>query len=468
MLRLHKYQEEAIAAVAGAQLDGLNRLLIQMATGSGKTIVAAALASQILEPGQRFLFLAHNGDLLKQAHEAFSHLFPESSLGIVQGANNEFYRQHIFASVPTIDDPKRLELILRRGEFSLIIADECHRALSDGWMGVLNRVVGLDALLIGLTATPMRSDNQSLKKLFQEVVSCVSIVDLLALDVPPICDLRHVEIVVPDLDLSKLKSGDDGDFAEEALAEAVSLSDLRHKLVINSVQKYARFSNGELWPGLFFGASVADCRAYAELATAAGIRTAVITAKTKKDERDQIEIDFISGELDCISNFGVYTEGKNLPTARYIIMGRHTRLQGLFAQIVGRGVRTLPGEHDIPLEERSKKYCLIFDIADNHHSVLVLPDMIGSTEAKMTPEKGLRDLIKEKVSIQKEPEDIRYDPGSTEIRVTASSLFTTMDFRPSGRDQWAHHSQGIGTAYVEREFGGDKSSLVHNEFVEGH
>jgi superfamily II DNA or RNA helicase len=453
-MQLAPYQNNAIQASLDALVfEGIQRQLVQMATGAGKTIYAGGLAQAFLQPGQRMLYVAHREGILEHAMEEFAHFLPHTSMGIVQADRDECDKSYVFGMIQTIQNPERLTRILRHGPIALLFVDECHRALAPTWRHMIERVMTPDTLLVGMTATPMRSDHRSLRTIFQDCVYSIGILDLIALDPPLLCDLRRIQVVVPDLSLKSLKRSDAGDFDEQELALAVAKSRTRHRLALEAIHRYAK-TDGELWPGLAFCVDVADAIAFAKLANGSGIPAAVIHGKTPKPERDAILSAFDEGDIKLIVNVNVFTEGIDLPKARYVVVLRHTTSQGLYIQIVGRVSRLLKGERDLPLDQRTKKEGLIFDVCDNDHSVIVLADMIGITDEKMG-HKSIRELIEKKEIRVTEPTEVHYEPGNVQLRVAHNSVYTTRPWKPVGRDgkAWELVSPGIGRVIIENDFG---------------
>jgi superfamily II DNA or RNA helicase len=455
------HQRAAIAAVLRARdFDGYKRQVVHMATGAGKTFFAGALAKVLLlERGSgRTLYVAHREEILDHALAEFAHFFPRETLGIVQADRNDFAAQHIFATIQTIEQDHRLNLLLSSGKFGTIFYDECHRAVAPTWKKVAKAALANDGLLIGLTATPMRTDNQSLRQVFDECTYSIGILDLIASDPPRLCDLRRVSIRVPDLNLKGVLRGENGDFEERALGQAIAKSKLRQKLAIDAIWKHCQD-----WPGVYFAVNIADARSFTDLANASGIPTEVITGKTPRQERKEIWARWESGETRVVANFNVLTEGIDAPWIRFIIMGRHTTSQGLYIQAVGRGVRPLASDRTKPYSEWVKKDCLVIDLADNEHSVLVLPELLGTTEERMGT-RSVREMIEQKTLIVSEPAIPTYTPGAQELRVAANSLFTTRQWKPVGRDNRTWSCAGeTGTVYVERDLAGFTATWVSKD-----
>lgn len=437
---LYPHQVEALDAVQLNIVDGCLRQVVQMATGAGKTIWSAALADTLLLPDDRCLFLAHREDLLTQAHGAFQHYFPKEQLGIVQAFNNEPNARIVFGSFQTLTNPHRLAEVLRHGSFPLVVVDECHHAVAASYRKIIEEVG--KKYLIGLTATPSRSDRQSLRKVFDRLTYSVGMLELITAEPPLLCDLKGVSIVT-DLDLSSVGEDEHGDFDHRQLAEAVRKSKLRHQLAINALQKYAPG-----WQGLYFGADVHDARTFAQFANSAGIPTAVVLGTTKQDERQRIREAYLKGEIQFISNVQVMTEGTDLPPARVAVIGRPTRSQELYIQMVGRVTRILPDDRGRPVEQWQKDHALVIDLVDNRHTVLVLPDLIGTTEEHMG-QKSVRQTVKEA------RDEGEFEPSFTtknlSMQVAPSSLLSKRDWKRKGQNWYLKTKEGM--ALVEHDLG---------------
>jgi len=304
----------------------------------------------------------------------------------------------------------------------------------------------------------MRSDRLSLRSLYDDCVYSIGMLDLIAQEPPRLCNLRRIKVVVPDLHLKGLVAEGAEDFNEKKLAKAVMQSKVRHNLAVEAIHRYGpRDENGELYPGLYFGVDVHDANEFARVANAAGISTEVIHGKTLKIDRQNILKDFEAGVQQCIANVMVYTEGTDLPHARWAVIGRHTRSQSLYVQMVGRVCRLLPDEYGVPYALRSKQEALIFDLCDNEHTVLTLPDLVGISDERMG-NKSVRELVKEKVVRNTNtPPEIEYVPGSVRLRVSHDSIFTSRQWKAIGSDKAVYEctSPGIGKVVVERrDFGG--------------
>lgn len=168
------YQDEAIAALARSPH---RRSLLCLATGLGKTRVAAQLPRAL--GARRVLVLAHRFELIEQLSSAF--IAEGNVVGIERAEQHARGDERVIvASTATLSaSPERLERLLERAPFDLVIRDEAHHALADSEMRLWTRLGFLDdggaktasthARLIGLTATPGRGDGATLRKLFDGI-----------------------------------------------------------------------------------------------------------------------------------------------------------------------------------------------------------------------------------------------------------------------------------------------------------
>lgn len=165
-MELRPYQEEARNTVF-EEWEKVNRTLLVLPTGCGKTIVFAKVTEDCVRGGRRVLILAHRGELLEQAADKIARTTglrcamekaEESCLG-------SWYRVTV-GSVQSLQREKRLERF-PEDYFGTIIIDEAHHSLSDGYQRVLNHFP--DAKVLGVTATPDRGDMRNLGEYFESL-----------------------------------------------------------------------------------------------------------------------------------------------------------------------------------------------------------------------------------------------------------------------------------------------------------
>ena len=155
------YQKNAVDAVLSRYLNGKSRLLIHLPTGAGKTIIAALIVERMLKLPQtgKILFVAHREEILDQTKEKLEQHLPGVNIQIEQGSRRSDLSARItIASVQSLI--RRKERFNPRS-FTFIICDECHRALAPSWMEVISyffEEMEDTSLLLGMTATPRRSD----------------------------------------------------------------------------------------------------------------------------------------------------------------------------------------------------------------------------------------------------------------------------------------------------------------------
>ncbi|KAA9012398.1 DEAD/DEAH box helicase [Niallia endozanthoxylica] len=235
MINLRYYQHETINKVIEAYKNGVNRQLVVLPTGAGKTIIFSTLAKLFK---QRTLILVHRDELVRQTVEKLNEVWPESDIGIVKAKQNEYQKQVVIASIQTLSQPERLKQVLNEN-FTMMIIDEAHHAVSKTDKSII-RCLGFDKddqnkLLLGVTATPIRGDGTNLREVFQKAVMEISLLTLIRANY--LADLIGISITTEN-NIQNIKMRG-GDFNRIHLAESINTKE-RNQLIVDSYIKYAR------------------------------------------------------------------------------------------------------------------------------------------------------------------------------------------------------------------------------------
>lgn len=343
-IQLRDYQVETLEAIAAAYKKGKRRQLVVLPTGTGKTVIFASLAKRLNVPT---LILAHRDELIRQAVEKISLVWPEAAVGVVKAERDESDRQVVVASVQTLARQDRFER-LDPQRFRLVIVDESHHVPAISYVKVLE-AAGVfpdpgTKLLVGVTATPQRGDGKGLGGVFDEMVYQKSLLDMIRRGY--LVDLKAVRVRTR-VDLSGVRMVR-GDFDERDLALAVNTPE-RNALVARAYLEQAAGKKA-----IAFAVDVAHARDLAAAFRQAGVATEFVHGGTPAEERRAILRRLRTGETRVVTNCSVLTEGFDEPSLECIVMARPTRSQGLFVQMAGRVTRTYPG----------KECGLILDVAD--------------------------------------------------------------------------------------------------------
>lgn len=351
-LRLRDYQTEAIDAVFAAWAEGMKRPAIVLPTGAGKTVVFSALVKRFrgkqlgpldqlkVDPkiGARVIILAHRDELVDQAIAKLRAMLPETvSVGKVKAMDDDVYADVMVCSVQTLAYKARRSLVIsgqrRHGKIGLIITDECHHAAAASYGKVYDAFP--DALHLGVTATMARGDGVGLGKVWEDVVYKKSVLWMMSKGHLTDVEAKRVDLANVSMADVKVSRGDyqTGDLGR-ALMEAEA-----HLPIARAYQEYARDRRG-----IVFTPTVETAHATAEAMTTAGVKTAVVSGETPRDERRQIFEDFRTGKVQALSNCMVLTEGFDAPWAEVAVIARPTQSQPLYVQMVGRVLRPWPGK----------------------------------------------------------------------------------------------------------------------------
>lgn len=328
MAVLRPYQLRALEAVREAMLAGHRRIVLVAPTGAGKTTIAAEAIRRCTARGQYVVFLAHRQELIQQASDRLDGLgIPH---GIIQG-DHPRWAPAMPVQVASVPTAARRKMIFPRG---IIFIDECHRTNSRSYLEILER--SPETFVIGLTATPIRSDGKGLGDVYSHLVEVATPAELIEKEF--LLKPRIFAPERPDLDGIRTSRGDwDQHELELAMDQA--------KLIGSIVEHWGKII-GCGRRTVLFATSVAHSNHLVNALAGAGARVKHLDAKTPTRDRADILRELAAGELDIVSNVGILTEGWDLPKLGAAILARPTQSLSLYLQMVGRIMRTDPGKVD--------------------------------------------------------------------------------------------------------------------------
>ena len=348
MLQLRPYQQKAIDQTIGLVKSGCRKIIIRAPTGAGKTIIASRIIYGAQAKGSRVLFLAHRTELITQCSEKLSQM--DVYHGIIKSGFNPAATAKVhIASVATLVNRKY-------SDPDIIIIDECHHARAASYEKIIKRYP--NALLIGLTATPARTDGKGLGTLFDTIVGVTDYTDLIEQGfLVPFVIYEPTQIDFTGVDTCA------GDFNKKQAQERLQKSKIFGDIIENWQKKASDRST------IVFAASVENSQELVKSFQAIGVVAAHVDGTTKDDERKKIFDGFRAGKIQILCNVGVATEGTDLPIASCVVLANPTRSLVLHHQMVGRGLRIYPGKTD----------CIILDHVGNNHRLGWIDDEIEWT-----------------------------------------------------------------------------------------
>lgn len=337
VVSLRDYQGEAIHRVVHAVgRDGKRRVMVVLPTGAGKTTVFGGLIhGWMADDMGRVLVLAHRDELIAQAVASLSMWVPRHLIGIVKAERDETDRPLVVASIQTLARPHRLA---RVGQFGLVVYDEAHHAASRSSREVLTElgVFRSDGpVLLGVTATPSRADGVRLDDVIEDIVYARTITEM-QIDgwLVPIAGRAYRLLASSE----KPRLGIDGDYSA-SWSEKMMLAANAPGKIVEAWQESA--------PGLktlVFTPTVSIAKAVAESFSAIGVAAEWVAGEMAKNDRRGVIARFKSGETRVVANCAVWTEGFDEPSIECVVLGRPTKSQSAYLQMLGRGLRPFPGK----------------------------------------------------------------------------------------------------------------------------
>jgi len=384
---LRPYQLDALAGVRDV-LARHGSCVVVLPTGTGKTSVAATLMNEW--PGGNCLFLAHTRELVAQAAVRLDGELgypPVVEMGVRGGERDLFYRggMVVVGSVQSMLTDRRLKKY-EAHPFDLIVIDECHRAVSRSYTKVTEYFQKLNpgCKVVGLTATPNRADKVALGLAFEAVAYAMDIPD--AIGGGWLVPVRQQAVVVSDVQIegpAKTNEMGEKDFTDAQVEEVMT----DEAALVGTAKPLVELANGR--PTIVFCATVRHAHELAAVIDryAPGAADAV-DGETPAEQRADLIARFKDGRLQFLCNAQLFVEGFDAPACSCVAVARPTKSTGRYTQMVGRGLRPLPGVVDGPtlqaddrrlnIATSDKPDCLILDFVNAGQAGLVtIDDVLG-------------------------------------------------------------------------------------------
>lgn len=337
---LWKRQQVVADDVERVRHEGIESGYLNMATAAGKTHVAAEDVGRFLaeKPDARVLYLCHQSDILRQARETFTEALGTDSHGYLFGGKTEDQEQVVYATFQTmtaeLGEGKTYQAY-DPSEFDYIVVDESHHGPAPTYREVIDYF--RPEFMLGLTATPDRSDRQQLSELFGPELHKLSLEEAIVrgyvsdVDYRVLTDyVRRPEDLQEELESVPLSAIDREIFVPKDDAEIIAEIE-RHRREIPDART------------LVFCQNIAHAEHFASLIPGAETIHSDLHDKVQESRLDR----FRSGEIPVVAVVNKLNEGVDIPEANLVVFLRSTESQTVFLQQLGRGLRKVPGKGQV-------------------------------------------------------------------------------------------------------------------------
>ncbi|GAA3419975.1 DEAD/DEAH box helicase family protein [Streptosporangium vulgare] len=353
---LRAYQEQAVDRIMGEHIAGARSALVVLATGLGKTFVAAEFYRRYakLRTSSKTLVLAHRNELVYQLERAFWPMLPASA---ATGVWNGYERPSadtladldiVFACVDSVASAINSGRSLP--DFNFVIVDECHHLGTTAYNTVLTELSAGDggSFLMGMTATPWRPDGKALNQWFDFPIVDIDLVRGLREGYLSNVDYR---MYTDNINWQALTHGlpeHAHDFSPRGINRTLFIEEWDDAVVLRLSEAWREQAVPR---GIVFCGTIDHAEQMAARINAIGFtRAEVIASKTSDGKvldiptRSRILWDFADGRVGILCAVDILNEGIDVPDVNIVVFQRVTHSRRIFIQQLGRGLRLAPGK----------------------------------------------------------------------------------------------------------------------------
>jgi DNA repair protein RadD len=330
---LRLYQALIVAEFGRHVERGERSILLVAPTGSGKTVIGAAIINCAIARGHRALVIAHRREIITQTRDKL--VANGVNPGIVLAGFEDELRPYANVQVAGIQTLHARAIRSNRMPMpaaTYLVIDEAHHARASTYQKVLEAYP--DAVVLGLTATPVRGDGRGLGNIFKTMIEAPQAAELIKLG-----HLVPTKVYAPvDRDVAKGVRTQTGDYVVSALSARMNTDQLVGDVVTDWLK------HGDRRRTVAFAVDVSHSVHIRDAFLDFDVRAEHLDGSTPKTERDAILARLKSGETEVVSNCMVLTEGWDMPEVGCLILARPTRQLGLYRQMIGRVLRPAEGK----------------------------------------------------------------------------------------------------------------------------
>jgi superfamily II DNA or RNA helicase len=435
---LRQYQVEAKQKILAEWAGDVKRTLMVCPTGSGKTIIFASIAEELVRRGERVLILAHRKELLDQAADKL-----RKATGLEcsvekgeQSAVDSFFMITVGSVQTMMREHRHSEY--DKNYFGAIIVDEAHHTLSDSYRRILSYFDG--AKVLGVTATPDRGDMRNLGEIYESLAYEYTLPK--AISEGFLCKLKALTIPL-EININGVTQ-QAGDFKLSELSDAIMPY---MDAIGREMAEHCRDRKTVVFLPL-----IATSQKMAEVLTKYGLDVREVNGESK-DRADVLKwfTDAKKGSVVC--NSMLLTEGWDEPSADCIVCLRPTKIRSLYCQIVGRGTRIHSGKENLLILDflwHTNKHSLCrpahlvcdnAELADKVTEILSRDENTAGADLQAVTESGQLEVIADRekrlaktLEEQKHKKREMVDPLQFEMSIKAEDL---VDYIPAFPDEMA-------------------------------